>query len=217
MQFLTAITGGLVVHDFAHCLARLDGGGLALALGHFARLHLGHAPRFFLGGALAHFLVGAPAAFLFEALAVETLLLQPLVLGTLERGFRLLLGLAHLVDLFLLQASLVLENLALDVGAFAAHLDVDGAGAALRARELEFGLRLAPQRDLARRRVGLHVIAPVAAAQMRQQFMLRVLADHVLRTVDPNACLIELLQQPIDGHLEHLGELRDGYICHTCS
>ena len=60
-------------------------------------------------------------------------------------------------------------------------------------------------------------VVAVAAAQMRQQLVLRVLADHVLGAVDLDAGLIELLQQPIDRYLQHLGELRDGYICHTCS
>jgi hypothetical protein len=57
----------------------------------------------------------------------------------------------------------------------------------------------------------------MTATQMREQFVLRVFTDHVLRTIDPDTGLIELLQQPIHGHLQHLGELRDGYICHTCS
>ena len=139
------------------------------------------------------------------------------MLRALERGLGLLLGLALPVDLFLLMTRLVLEHLALDVGAFAAHLDVDGARAALRARELQLRLRLAPQGDLARSRIGLRVVMAVAAPQMRQQLVLRVLADHVLGAVDLDPRLIELLQQPIDRYLQHLGELSDGYICHTCS
>ena len=114
-------------------------------------------------------------------------------------------------------ARLVLEHLALHVGALAAHLDVDGARAALRARELQLRLRLAPQRDLARRRIGLRVVVTMAAAQMRQQLVLRVLADHVLGAVDLDPGLIELLQQPIDRYFQHLGELRDGYICHSAA
>jgi hypothetical protein len=78
-------------------------------------------------------------------------------------------------------------------------------------------LRLAPQRYLSRRRIGLHVIAAVTTAQMREQLVLRILADHVFRAIDPNAGLIELLKQPIHRHLEYLGELRDGYICHTAA
>jgi hypothetical protein len=58
---------------------------------------------------------------------------------------------------------------------------------------------------------------PVTAPQMRQQLVLRILADHVLCAVDSDPRLIELLQQPIDGDFQDLGELRDGNICHTCS
>jgi hypothetical protein len=57
----------------------------------------------------------------------------------------------------------------------------------------------------------------MAAAQMCQEFVLGVLADHVLGAVHPDAGLIELLKQPIHRHFEHLGELCDGYICHTFS
>jgi hypothetical protein len=57
----------------------------------------------------------------------------------------------------------------------------------------------------------------MAAAQMRQQLMLGILADHVLGTLDFDAGLIELLQQPIDRNLQNFRELSDGYICHTCS
>ena len=57
----------------------------------------------------------------------------------------------------------------------------------------------------------------VASAQMSQQFVLRILADHVLRAIDFDPGLIELLKQPIDRDLQNLGELSDGNICHTCS
>ena len=184
-------------------------------LGLLARLHLGLAARLLLRGALAVLLVAAAPVLLLEPLAIEALLLEPLVLGALERGLGLLLALALTVDLLLLMARLILEHLALDVGALAAHFDVDGARAALRARELQLRLRLAPQGDLARRGVGLRVVAAVAAAQMRQQLVLRILADHVLGAVDLDPGLVELLQQPVDRHLQHLGELRDCYICHT--
>ena len=199
VQFLAAVAGGLVVDHLARRLAGLGRRGLALAFRHFARLHLGGAARLLLGGALAVFLVAAAPALLLQPLAVEALLLEPLAFRALDRRLGLLLGFAQLVDLFLLMARLILEHLALDVGALAAHLDVDGARAALRARELQFGLGLAPQRDLARGRIGLQVIVAVAAAQMRQQLVLRVLADHVLGAVDLDAGLIELLQQPSTG------------------
>jgi hypothetical protein len=61
------------------------------------------------------------------------------------------------------------------------------------------------------------VVAAVAAPQMRQQLMLRILGDHVLRAVDLDPGLVELLQQPIDRYFEDLGELRDRYICHTAA
>ena len=57
----------------------------------------------------------------------------------------------------------------------------------------------------------------VAAPQMRQQLVLRILADHVFGAVDPDPRLIELLQQPIDRNFQHLGELGYGNVCHTCS
>ena len=218
VQLLAAITGGLVLHHFAGRLARLGRGGrLPLALGLLPRGLLRRAPRLIFGGLLADLLVGAPPAFLLEPLAVQALLLQALALGALDRGLGLLLRFAQLVQLFLLQARLILEDLALDVGALAAHLDIHRSGAALRARELEFGLRLAAQRDLARRRVGLGVVAPVAAAQVREQLVLGILADHVIRAADPDPGLIELLKKPVDRHLQHLGELRDGYICHAAA
>ena len=72
-----------------------------------------------------------------SALAVQPLLLEPLVLGALDGGLRLLLALARTVDLFLLVPRLILENLALHVGALAAHFHVDGSRATLGARELQ--------------------------------------------------------------------------------
>jgi hypothetical protein len=218
VQLLAAIAGGLVFHRLARRLPRLgrrSGSRLAIALGLVASRLLRLAPRLLLGRAFTIFLI-APAPVLFlEALAVEPLLLRALALGPLERDLRLLLGFALPINLLLLMPRLVLEHLALDVGALAAHFDVHGTRTSLRACELELRLRLAPQRDLARRRIGLCVLAAVAAAQVRQQLMLRILADHVLRAVDLDAGLIELLQQPVDRDLQHLGELRDRYVCHT--
>ena len=129
---------------------------------------------------------------------------------------RLLLGLALLrVELLLLCARLLLEHVALDVGALAAHLDVDGARAALVAGELQLALRLALERDLARRAHRRRVVAAVAAAQVRQQLELRFLADHVLGLDDLDAGLIELREQPVDRHLQHLGKLGNRYFSHT--
>ena len=220
MQLLPAVARRLVVLRLA-CdfggFGRRRRRGLALALALLARLHLRLPPRLFLRGPLAVLLI-APAAVLFlQALAVETLLLEPLMLGALQRGLCLLLRLALAVQFLLLMARLILEHLALDVGALAAHLDIHGARAALRARELQLRLRFAAQGDLARRGIDVPVIAAVAAPQMGEQLMLRILADHVLRAVDLDPRLIELLQQPIDRYFQDLGELRDRYICHTAA
>ena len=155
VQFLASVAGCLVVHHGPCGLARLGGGGLAFALRHFACLYLGDAARFLFRRALAVLFVAAPPALLLEPLAVQPLLLETLALRAFERGLGLLLRFALLVDLFLLVAGLVLEDLALDVGALAANLDVDGARASLRARELQFRLRFAPQRDLPRGRIRL--------------------------------------------------------------
>ncbi len=157
VQFLPAVARRLVVHHLARGLAGLRRRRFALALRHLARLNFGDAPRLLFGGALAVFLIAAPPALLFLALAVQALLLQALVFRALERGLRLLLGLALPVDLFLLVARLILEHLALDVGALAAHFDIHGARAALGARELQLRLRLAAQRDFARRGIGLRI------------------------------------------------------------
>ena len=132
MQFLSAVPRRLVVHDFAHGLARLCRNRLALTIGNFAGLQLGHAAGFFLGAALAVFLIAAAAALFLEFFLIQALFFEPVALRALERGLGLLLGLADLVDLFLLMPRLILEYFALDVGAFAAHLDVHGASTALR-------------------------------------------------------------------------------------
>jgi hypothetical protein len=189
----------------------------AAALRDFACLYFGGAARLFFGGALAIFLIAAPAAFLLQALLIQAFPLEALALGALQGCLGLFLGLAQLVDLFLLMTRLILEHFALHVGAFAAHLDIDRTRAPLRTGELELRLRFAPQGDLARSRIALRFIMTVAAAQMRQELVLGILADHVFRAVDFDAGLIELLQQPIDRYLQHLSELSDGYICHTCS
>ena len=95
----------------------------------------------------------------------------------------------------------------------APHLDVDRAGTTLGARKLQFALRLALQRDLARRAAVL--IAAMAAAQMRQQFELGIVADAIVRPSDLDARLIELHDQPVHRHLQHLGKLRNSYFCHA--
>ena len=217
VQLLPAVTARLVVDDFVRRFDRLGRGRLALAFSRVARLYLGLAPHLLLGRALAVFLVAAPAALLLEPLAIEALALALVALLALERRLGALLGLAQPVDFLLLVTGLIGENFALDVGLLAADLDIDCARPALRAGELQFGLGFAPERDLAGSGVGLDLVATVAAAQMREQIVLGVLADHVLGAVDLDAGLVELLEQPVHGDFQHLGELSDCYICHTAA
>src|SRR6185437_11422798 len=106
---------------------------LSLArLGFFARTLLRGPARIFLR---------LLACLLFfdttPVLSFQTLTLAALSLDTLRLALHGLFGLATLlIDLVLLLASLLLEHVALDVGAFAAHFHVDGAGPALGAGEL---------------------------------------------------------------------------------
>ncbi len=216
-SLLPPVTRGLVVHHFARGLARLGRGGLAFAFGDFARLNFRNTPCLFLRRALPVLFVAAAPALFLQTLLVQAFLLEPLMLRAFDRGLGLLLGFTQLVDLLLLMPRLVLEHFALDVGALAAHFDVDGARTPLRARQLQLRLRFAAQGDLARRRIHLRVVVTVAAPQMRQQLVLRILADHILCAVDLDPGLIELLQQPVHRDFQHLGELSDGNICHTCS
>ena len=81
--------------------------------------------------------------------------------------------------------------------------------------ELQLALRLALERDAAGRRA--FAAAAVAATQVRQQLELGVLADHVLRTGDGDAGLIELCDQAVHRHLQYVGELSNGYVSHMSS
>src|SRR5690606_20396905 len=108
------------------------------------------------GGSLARLLLGLLSGLVFLALVfLGPLLLfllraQALLLAPL--GLEALLLLASLaVELGLLFLRLLLEHVALDVGALAAHFHVDGARAPLCAGQPELRLRLAFQRDAARR------------------------------------------------------------------
>ncbi len=74
-----------------------------------------------------------PQPILFQLLGLEALLL----LATLA------------IQLGLLFLRLFLEHIALDIGPFAADLDIDRARPALGARQTQFGLRLAFQGDAA--------------------------------------------------------------------
>src|SRR5690606_25747260 len=113
---------------------------LALAgFGLFARTLLGK-----LAGLLGLLL---PELLFFDTapvLGLEPLVLASLGFGALGFRARGSLGLAPLrFDVFLLLPGLLLQHVALDVRALAAHLDVHGARAALGARELQLALRLA--------------------------------------------------------------------------
>ena len=71
------------------------------------------------------------------------------------------------------------------------------------------------QRDLARRGVAVRRSRPCAAAQVRQQLHLRVVADASLGAVDLDARLVELRQQPLDRDLQYLGKLSNRHFRHT--
>ena len=49
---------------------------------------------------------------------------------------------------------------------------------------------------------------------MRQELELRIVTDAIVRAGHLDACLIELHEQPIDRHLQDVGELGNGYFCH---
>ena len=135
----------------ARVSCRLGSAPGALALGLFGRALLGHAARVFLRLLAGLLLLDAAAVLGLDALGLAPLGFRLLALCALG-----LLGFAPLcIELLLLRPRLPLEHVALDVGALAAHLDVDGARAALIAGELELALRLALERDAVRRRAGL--------------------------------------------------------------
>ncbi len=214
VQFLASIAGGW-------CLVRLLGalvlrplaglrGALGilfelppgLLLGDLARLGLGLQP---LLGFLA-----LTTCFLELALALlfrgAFLLLFGLARALLGQT-RVLLRLAGLVQFFLLLARLLLEHVALDVGALLAHLDVDRARPPLAGALTQLALRLALERDLARR--GAFTLAAVTTAQEGQQLDLGIVADPVVRTAHGNARLFELRQQPLDRDFQNFGKLCD--------
>ena len=213
MQFLAAVLGrGAAIDGNGRCRSGLGAGllfaGLALGLGTGTSL-------FF----LADGLLGREAAGLFLGDAADLFFL--LALGAFRLGAQGLLGRAALGVLGLLgpihfvlgRTSLLLEHVALDVGALGADLDADGARLALRRGDLELGLGLALERDAARR--GGLVVLAVRPAQVRQQLVLGVLADRVGCSAYPDAGLLELREQLVDRYLQDLGELCDGDISHA--
>src|SRR6185437_13979476 len=199
---------------------------LCLALLRLTLLLLPLAALLFLSCALLRdaasiVLRAAAGGFLFldaaAVLRLQMLALAPLGLDALALAARDFLGLAPLlVDLVLLLARLLLEHVALDVGALLTDLDTDRARAALGARELQLALRLALERDAAGRGIALAALrVAVAAAKVCQQLELGIVADAVIGTFDLDAGLIELHEQPIHGHLQDLGKLGNRHFRHT--
>ena len=155
---------------------------------------LGHLPRPSEGLFCLFFclFLGYDGGFL---LSLDALLL------TRFRLYALFLGTALGIERFLLFQRLLLENIALDVGALTSNFDVDRPRSTLAAGQSQFRLRLALKRDPARRRGrGRRVVLPVAATQMRQQLELGVIADRVIRTLDLDASFVELRKQLLDRH-----------------
>ena len=208
VQLLAAVLGVLVVF---RRLARFLLAGATLLLRQLACLLLGIAACLLLGLALGIFLGRAALGFLaLPALLVALLHLAACQL--LDGRFLGVLGFALLVQHFLRDPRLLLEHVALDVGALAAHFDVDRARLAHRGGDLDLALRLAPERDLARRTAVLGLA--VGFAQVRQELVLGILADAVLGTERPDAGLLKLRQKFVDGDLQDLGELLDRDVGH---
>jgi len=107
------------------------------------------------------------------------------------------------------------SRLALDVGVLAAHFHVDRARTSLGARELQFALRLALERDACRCRTAALGSAAVAATQVREQLELGFLADHILGTGHRNARLVELRNQFVDRYLQYRRKLRNCHLTHA--
>ena len=193
------------------------GGGTALRFGFLlgALLFL-RAAGFFRLLLLGGFVFDAPAVLRLHALAFLARGFLALALG----GFLRFLFLALLVGGALRLLVLLFENVALDVGFLVANFDVHRARATLRARLLELALRLARQRDLARRggAGGLAGLGgAMRAAQVREQLELGLVADQRLGACDLDSRGLELHEQPVDRNLQDFGKLCNGDIGHKFS
>src|SRR5690606_8684335 len=231
---------GRALRGLAHRFGRFE---LLAALGFLALAILGEPPGFFfrlrqrrLGRTPTGFFfllfAAAPLGFLrlrLEALLAltfgELLLLRHLDDRLRRRrrrrhSRRLLLFVRRLLRralailLLVLHARLLFEDAAVQVGLLATHLHVDGARAALGRCNLDLALRLALESDFAGRG---RFTAPVRAAQECQQLHLGVVADGVLGAGHVDARLIELREQALDRHLQHLGKLANRHIRHVAS
>jgi hypothetical protein len=183
---------------------------LALAtLSLLARTLLGNAASFFCRLLASLLFFGTT-----EILGLNPFALTALVLNTLRLATYHFFGLAPLgVDFVLLLTSLFFENVALDIRALTAHLNIHCASAPLRAGQLEFLLRLALECDLARCRIAV-VSTTVATPKVREQLELCIVADAIVRSVHFDTCLIELHEQPVNGNLENFRKLGNCYFCH---
>src|SRR5690606_10758426 len=197
VQFLAAVTG-------LGGLRRRGRRLLLLLLAPLACILLGaFEPCLFLRrgarGRLAGFLLRLLACGIFLALVfLGACLLFPfgaeaLLLALLGLEPLLLLA-APAVELGLFLLCLLLEDVALDVGALAPYLDVHRARAALGTGQPQLGLRLALERDaLGRGRQG--GVLAMAAPQVRQELELRFLADGVFGSAHLASGLVELPRQ----------------------
>jgi hypothetical protein len=104
-----------------------------------------------------------------------------------------------------------LAALALDEDALLAHFDLHRTGTALGIGGLDFRGLLASQGDL-----GLRLVA-VSTAQVLEEPGLVLIGQCIADPLLADAGLAELLEQRGDGHLEFIGELRNGCCCHVAA
>ena len=183
---------------------------LALAaLGFFTRTLFSSTSCFFRGPQLCLFFLSATQILRLNTLALTTLAFKTLSLETCG-----VLDLTPLgVDLILMVTGLFFQNITLDVRFLLANFDVHRTSATLHAGQLELALRLALERDFARRSIAV-VTTSVSTTQMSQQFEFRIIADASVGSVHFDACLVELHEQPIDRHFQDFCELGNCYFCH---
>jgi len=171
---------------------------------------LSKTPRLFLLRLLECCLFfNATAVVRLDALALLAFGVETVFLALLR-----LFGVASLlIDLVLLLARLLLEDVTIDVSPLRTDFDVHCARTALPAGEPDFLLGFAIERNPAGRGIA-PLTAAVAAAQMSEELQLGIIADAIVRAGYFDARLIELHEQPIDRHLQYLGKLGNGYFCH---
>ena len=153
--------------------------------------------RFFLAFRGGNFL--SLDALFFSCLGSETL-------------FRFL---ALTIQRVLLILRLLLENIALDVGALLANLNADRSGSSLGTGQAKLGRRFSLKRNSPwRRRSGGRIVLAVTATQVSQQFQFRIFTDFVIRSLDLNASLVKLRKQLVDRNLQYFSKLCNCHISH---